>query len=402
MPVAFRTALPFFLALTACGGSVVRADRVELVQGGQIDGIIQPAAPGESSQIVVRLASGALITIAADQIKAIERRSPAQDEYDRRAAGLHDAASEHWAMAEWCRQNELAELRQVHLRRVLELEPDHVGARHALGFSQLGGKWVQSEEFRKASGYQLYRGQWRLPQEIELLETRRRRDLAQKEMAARLRRLRAALDEPGRREETLEQWSGLDDAIAVKPLSDLLDREPVRAARILYVEVLGRIGLPAADALLKRSIEDLDEEVRFAAFAEVQKLRPPQAGKFYLDLLRNENNVRINRAAWALGELGDTSYIEPLMHALVTTHTITQTSGNANPDAVTTSFGSGGTSFAAGSSKKTFQVTAPNEEVLRALVKLSGGVSFNYDLAGWKRWLASRQQASQGPLRPRD
>jgi hypothetical protein len=52
------------------------------------------------------------------------------------------------------------------------------------------GKWITQEEIMTSRGYVRYKGDWLLPQEVELLEAGRRNDLAEKEWIANLKRWR--------------------------------------------------------------------------------------------------------------------------------------------------------------------------------------------------------------------
>ena len=84
------------------------------------------------------------------------------------------------------------------MRRILELDPNHAGARSALGYSKFDGQWKTQDEVMTERGYVEYKGRWRLPQEIEIIEQERKDDLAPEglvrkpEALARLARRRSA------------------------------------------------------------------------------------------------------------------------------------------------------------------------------------------------------------------
>ena len=111
------------------------------------------------------------------------------------------------------------------LRRVLELDGDYAPARYALGYQQLNGEWVTTQEWREREGYVLYRGSWRLAQDVELLEAERKKNALEKQWAQRLRRWREQLGTDKARAAE-EQIRAIDDPVAVKPVTDALRQEP--------------------------------------------------------------------------------------------------------------------------------------------------------------------------------
>ena len=53
-----------------------------------------------------------------------------------------------WELAEWCKDWRLYRQRDLLSRLVLEVEPDHKGARKALKYNRQGDEWVQSRSYR--------------------------------------------------------------------------------------------------------------------------------------------------------------------------------------------------------------------------------------------------------------
>ena len=54
-----------------------------------------------------------------------------ETEYERIRPTYADTAEAQWELAQWCREHKLPAQRTVHLRRVIELDPEHVEARRA-------------------------------------------------------------------------------------------------------------------------------------------------------------------------------------------------------------------------------------------------------------------------------
>ena len=114
--------------------------------------------------------------LAADQVERAARTSNAASQYQRHLRGLVDTVAGHWELAEWCRKQTLYAQRELHLRRILELETNHAGARRGLGYSQLRGEWVTREEILDRRGYRRFDGRWMLPQEAALIRADREAD----------------------------------------------------------------------------------------------------------------------------------------------------------------------------------------------------------------------------------
>ena len=119
--------------------------------------------------------------------------------------------------------------------------------------------------------------------------------------------------------------------------------------------------------------------------------RPGLAGP-YVRALRSNDNVIVNRAAEALGLIGDRDAIGPLIGALVTKHKVMEGSGPADQHTYVFT-PTGGTAMNMGSSgAKLVTREVENAAVLAALSKLAG-VNFGFDQAAWRDWLSSEAKA---------
>ena len=64
-----------------------------------------------------------------------------------------------------CRKSAL-----VHLRQVVQLDPEHVPARRGLGHVRQNGRWMSRDEQMAARGYVKHKGKQEvLPQELDLI-----------------------------------------------------------------------------------------------------------------------------------------------------------------------------------------------------------------------------------------
>ena len=85
--------------------------------------------------------------------------APDEAEYERIRPTYADTAAAQWELAQWCREHKLTAQRETHLRRVIELEPNHVEARHALGYSQQPtANGLPRDEIMTQRGYRKYKG----------------------------------------------------------------------------------------------------------------------------------------------------------------------------------------------------------------------------------------------------
>lgn len=394
------------LALVATLGVMppVRSDEFVLKSGARIHGEWLNSSEASIRRYVVLCEPGARVTIDARQVSEHIRESSDVAEYHRIAPRFPDTVSGQLQMADWCRSHDLKQQRREHLWRVIELDPDHADARRALGFNEVGGRWVTTREFFQERGYVYYRGKWRLPQEVELIEEQRQIDRQEREWFAQLKTWRGQLGTE-REQDAVQKLIAVDDPKALKALADNLHRERSRDVRCLLVRAIANIRAPGAIELLTTTaLNDPDVEV----FHEcVDKLVASQAtglSRALADVLRDPNNRRVNRAAHVLGRLGDRKVVPALARALVTTHEISIPSpgrtsatfvqpvaadGPSTPKASL----NGGTAFTAGRTPRSAPVQIANQEVLAALVKLSGGQSFGFDERAWMNWWASASRA---------
>lgn len=399
---AIRLMLVCFLA--GCIGTAAAADVFILRQGGRLRGTWLNQQEPQPKQYTIRTEEGCLLKLDAAEVRLALTQEPTVAEYERRREQCADTVDAHWQLAEWCRDQDLKEQREKHLQRILSLDPDHARARHALGYSQIGGQWVTREGIQRRRGYEFYAGRWRLPQEIELLEASQGTEQAERRWLTQLVRWREMLNTSAAGE-AYQGFAAIQDPLAVRGLTVLLKQEAYRQVKLLYIDALERIGnSPAIRALVDATLEDPDVEIFHDCLDKIVRLRPPHVEKRYVEALKGENNVRLNRAAYALGRLQEKSAISPLIDALVTTHYIVLPKTS---DAYTATFAKsdgggaagggsplGGTGFSAGGETRVIPRTVKNQEVLTALIRLSGGVNFGFERQAWQYWLDNQNRQS--------
>ncbi len=386
------------LLLLAAIPNVGTSDVFLLNSGGRIEGEWLNRDEQPPKEYLVRTASGIKTSLQVTQVREVVRQSPLDHEYEERAAAAANTPAGQWELAEWCRQKSLFDQRKVHLRRVVELDPQHAPAWRALGYQFLDGQWITRDEFRRGEGYEFYKGKWRTPQEIEIVEAQARTELAQKEWLVKLKRWRADLNSSDRAKLGYESLCEIRDPVAVGPLGELFARERARKVKALYADILAAINTPeAVGVLVNRVLYDPDVEIYYYCLDRLMALQPPHLADPFITALRDKNNVTVNRAAAALARINDRQAIEPLIAALITTHSRVQP-GRASPDATTATFGDGGSSLAANQGPKVIVSHMRNQPVLDALIKMTGA-NFEYDQKRWHYWW-SQERAAQEASQP--
>lgn len=236
-------------------------------------------------------------------------------------------------------------------------------------------------------GYKRYRGSWRTPQEIGLIERAEAAKQGRVAARQRLERLRRELDRAADPVGVAEQIRQTDDPLAAPALATAVTSEPVPRVRLLYVEALGTIGTPdAIGTLVSLTLDHPDGEVRHAATAQLVEQHATWAVPPLIAALASADNGRINRAAAALGRLGDRRAIEPLIAAIVTSHT-SVSGGSGGKTSVTFTPGGGGLALGGGPQAAT--TTLQNRSVLEALTTLTE-VNFSWNVVAWRHWLAEQ------------
>lgn len=392
-PVWKLSAAAAALALLAPAGW---ADIFVLHNDGQVRGELVNRHENPRHSYIIKTATGGRVTLQAEQVKEVKRQTAAEMKYDQVRLTYADTIEDQWKLAEWCRENRLSKLRRTHLERIIELDPNHAEARHALGYSQIQGRWTTQDELMKENGYVRYAGKWMLPQEVEILEQQRKETLAQKDWGVKLKRWSGWLN-TDKAAQAIENIKAIDDPFAAKALAKHLDNDSRRDVRLMYVEALGRIHAPVGlDALVTVSLHDADEEIRVAALEQiVARQYQPAVGK-YVQALKNKDNTIVNRAAAGLAQMKDPSAIGPLIDALVTTHTFHIQKGQPGQTSATFGTGAnagagGGFSFGGGGVEVQKQ-KIENRSVLLALTTLAPNVNFDYDVRAWKYWYAAQRK----------
>jgi hypothetical protein len=405
-----RLPAALLLSLTALAWTAPPAvgDVFVLQSGGRVRGKWLNPSEREPPVYEIETEQGGRLQLARDHVRERIGQRPAEAEYRRIAPQHANTVEEQWKLAQWCLEHNLPKQREVHLRLILRLDPDHGLARRGLGYSHIDGRWVTREGWIEEQGFEYYAGGYRTPQEIAILKRRQAAEEAKRKWLMRLIQLRQELagEKPyDARDEIL----AVRDPLALPALAEMIRRDPNRRVKLVYLEAMKNVGgFPAAEALVEVSLNDPDQEVFYESIEQIAELEPRSIARPYIDALKDENNVRVNRAGFALGRLEQETATGPLIDALITTHKfVIPPAGGA--DGISTTFTRPGpgaaanpgvcrdrgvlSGLSAGGKAKVVSQRVNNPEVLSALVKLSGGISFGYDQQAWRSWHEQHKSA---------
>ncbi len=375
-------------------------DTIILKSGGQVTGaVLSEENPGNEEAVRIQTKDNIVLSIPREEIADIIRVSPVEAEYEQLKAQTPDTVEGHFKLADWCRDHHLPEQREAHLRRIIELDPENARARALLGYQKVGNEWKTRDEIMKSMGYVLYKGRWMLPQQVQLEQEKEQQSAVQREWAQKIHRMltRFEADPVG----TEHELRSIKDPAAVKPLVLAMKDDRRDAVRLLLVDVLGGIGSPEAlRALAIIALEDPVEEIRLRALDFLAPTKSGEVVSYFVSRLKDKDNVIVNRAGEALKKMGDPSAIPALIDALITRHKFV-IPGRRPPGAIGAGFsssstGQSGMTFGAGGggdSTKIVERAIPNRGVLEALVELSGGKNFSFDVRLWKQWYAEQKRS---------
>lgn len=394
MPARLR---PLLIAAALVRAASGQADEIELEHGGRLRGELRRDADTPRSVLALQSPWGP-ITVRRSAVGRVSPVSPAQAEYRRRAPTVSDTPEAQLALANWCRDNGLGDELRVHLRRVLEFDPEHAEARRLLGHQQLNGQWVTRDELLASRGLVRHDGEYRTQQEIDLVERAATAERVRREWSERLADWRSDLThrDPERVRAAVGRLADLADTAAGPALAAMLSDEQDAATRVLLIGAAGRLATAATlQALAAVALDADDDESRAAALEELSESGRLGLTAPFVAALGAKDNNRVNLAADGLAALGDDRTLAPLIEALTTTHRI-RVAPDTPGDTYSFTPTAGQFSFGGGPSVITRELRNPR--VHRALVAMTG-VNFLYDKDRWRQWLADRQVTAAVDLR---
>ena len=402
-PAVLQVALVASLLASVVWSRAVRGDVFVLAQGGQVVGELQNPEQSPRETYVVKGADGVVVTLTRSQVKQWLRPKPEEVEYEEIRSRYPDTAEGQWELSEWCKERKLTAQKKLHLQRVIELDPDNERAHRALGHTKIEGQWTTQHDYMTSQGYVFVGGRWRTKQEAELLTEKREFNKEEKLWMQKLDRWIAALG-TDRADDARAAIVAIKDPAATKGLAAGLRNHVDPQVRAVLAEALA--GLATNDSLkclAASAVDDPIEEVRLTCLDFLKKKKNPGVVEYFVARLRDKDNGAVNRAARALRVMGDPSAVGPLIDALITPHKFKLPGGN--PGQMSSTFGTGAKGGAApgglsvGGGPQFITKRLANQEVLDALIALTGQAGFGFEVGTWRAWYAAQKHQEAADVR---
>lgn len=390
------------------------AEILYLKEGGSVEGEVQEIS---ENGYRVRTVYG-VIVVPFDSVVRREESDPAVSQYDRKLRALDDTAEAHFSLAAWCDQQGMRGEQRKHLRRVIELDPDHEGARTALGFVRVNGIWIdgRTAPSKPTTAPGGARSTQSPPAGDDDADDEKLVAAIQAQYARRIRAIRSTYLDGATPELVAEgrrRIQEFQDPLAILPLARILSEGKVVSREIL-VDMLARFTQDEATMNLSAmALLDADEGIRRRALSLIVRRDDPRIAAQFREALRSNNDTLVRRAAIGLGVLRVAGAVPDLIDAL----TVQRRKRIDVP--VQGYFGGWGevfnnpTSLQVGKSlnvrhrpvlgvatagpyvlpateMRTANVTVLRTEVLEALVAITGE-NHGFDAAQWRRWYEERK-----------
>lgn len=292
--------LAFFVAIAP-------ADVLHLKNGGTVEGQVLGI---EQGRYRVRTPIG-IVSVASDDVLRREQSETPLSEYDRRLAETPDTAAGWYALAQWCGRHGLARQRRAHLLRVLELNPDHAGARVALGYVRVDGMWVDGRRpTSRPTSAPADDGDAALREAVRVARGRWSRQI----LAIRTNMLDTRIDRLVR--EGRARILAIHDPLAILPMVRILSAGGYNSRQALVDALSGFTEDEATMNLTALALADPDPGIRRQCVVELAKRNDPRVPQRIREALRSDSDVLIRNAAVALGVLKDRGAIPLLIHVL--------------------------------------------------------------------------------------
>ena len=250
--------------------------------------------------------------------------SQVQREYTHRVLSMPDTAAAHVELARWCQANGLTDRARVHWQEAVARDADCAEARAALGFVKRNMAWVQVPAAPGAPGAPAAaaaapdpaQAPPAVPQDPKSADRRRTLNAEVQDIFVTC----LLSGDPQKRSEGRRRLLAIRDPAAAEPIARILSLGGDDARRLACEALAGIPDDEAARILVRFVLSDESQEVQRAAVAALAS-RQDSRGLPQLTNALKGSQRSLNRAAYALGEIGDLAAAPALIAHLRTPET---------------------------------------------------------------------------------
>ncbi len=158
LSVLVRAAVAALLLWALLGfGGLAFADTIHFVDGRKLEGKV---ISQNDDEVVIKTKYGTQV-LDRSTIERIDRTKSEREQYEEKKAQVKDNDAEgHYQLGLWCKENGLPKETEAAFEKVIEINPNHAGARKELGYEKHEGKWLTRDEVMEKKGYKKWRGEW--------------------------------------------------------------------------------------------------------------------------------------------------------------------------------------------------------------------------------------------------
>lgn len=304
---------------TSLVASICNADLIRLKGGGTIDGDILNTT---ETDYTIRSLAG-VVRLPRSAVESIEPGRSIFAEYEAHRSQTADQADPLVELAAWCEEQGLTHERLTHLRRAIELSPDHARARRALGYARVGDLWVDARATDEATARNATRPAERAAEprtkDADEADPERAARAVQATWFARIRAVKSSLLDSGvtrLEKQGRERIREIHDPLAIVPLVRVLGGGNAEC-RLLLVEMLGRMACDESTMnLAVVALVDPREEIRSAALSHLEQRSDERVVAQFRKALGSGDDALIRRAATGLGRFRAAPAVPELIRAL--------------------------------------------------------------------------------------
>jgi len=243
------------------------ADVLHLTDGKTLEGLVTDE--GSRYTVVDR---DAKYVVPKSRVESVESKKSFMDEYEERLAALPvDDPEAIFEFGRWLEDHEWPTRARRAYEEVLVLDPEHRGARRALGFKLFEGEWVGPDELNRRNGLvQWDDGRWYTPHDLAELKASIERDeklraawQQQREINANVNGIlrKFATFDPKQRKAAYEELSTYAERLDSPEIRKLADDSAAyydRLVQHLCAQMKARTEIQATLTKLKKPIETFE------------------------------------------------------------------------------------------------------------------------------------------------